>query len=96
MNKRSLTALIALNVVLVAALAVVNLAPQPASAQSFVRAQYMMVAGDAVGRPEQVIYIIEVTTGRVAAIIFNGSNNTFDILDGRNLTSDLQGAGGRR
>ena len=96
MNKQSLGALIALNVVLLAALIVVNLAPQRATAQGFGRAQYIMVAGDVVGRSEQVVYVIEVNSGRVAALLFNGSNNTREILDGRNISNDLNNPGGQR
>ncbi|MCC7193627.1 MAG: hypothetical protein IT444_12700 [Phycisphaeraceae bacterium] len=90
MNKRSLGALIALNIVLVVALALVSFLPQPAAAQAFGRAQYIMVAGSAVGRElESVIYIIELNTGRVAAIIFRGSDNTFEPIAGRNIMEDL-------
>jgi hypothetical protein len=92
MNKRSLGALVALNVVLVVALALVTLLPQPAAAQAFGRSQYIMVAGNVVGRDqESMIYIIDVSTGRVAAIIFRGADNTFEPIAGRNILDDLGG-----
>lgn len=95
MNKRSLGALIALNFVLVVALSLVSFLPQPAAAQAFGRSQYIMVAGNAVGRElESVIYIIELNTGRVAAIIFRGGDNTFEPIAGRNIMEDM-GAGRR-
>lgn len=95
MNKQSLGALLALNGVLLAALAVIGLTPQPAPAQQFVRSQYIMVAGDVVGRAEQAIYVIELNTGRVAALIFNGSNKTLEPVDGRSILNDLNAVGRR-
>ncbi len=79
MNKQSLGALIALNVVLVVALALVGLSPQPAAAQAFVRPQYAMISGAVPGRVEAAIYIVELNSARVAAVIFRSSDNTFEV-----------------
>jgi hypothetical protein len=93
MNKRSLGALVALNIALLVALAVVALVPQPAAAQAgFVRSQYITVAGDASGRQEQAIYVIEINTGKIAALIYNSGNKSLDAIDGRSILDDLAAA----
>lgn len=80
MNRQTLGALVALNLVLVLALAVVGMTPQPAAAQNFVRPQYMMISGDVPGRVEATIYVVELSTSRVAAIIFRSADNRFEVL----------------
>ncbi|MCX5658286.1 MAG: hypothetical protein NTW19_01020 [Planctomycetota bacterium] len=80
MNRQTLGALVALNLVLVLALAIVGFTPQPAAAQNFVRPQYMMIAGEVPGRVEATIYVIELASSRVAAIIFRSSDNRFEVL----------------
>lgn len=80
MQKSSLGALIALNIALLAALIVVGFAPETAKAQGMVRAQYLMVAGDVAGRQqEQIVYIVELGSARMIAIIFNSGNNTIEV-----------------
>jgi hypothetical protein len=92
MNRRSLGALIALNLALSAALALITLAsPSPAEAQlGGPRPQYTMIAGAATGRDNQaMIYIIETTTGRVLATFFNSANNRFEVMASRDVSGDL-------
>ena len=48
-----------------------------------------MIAGNVTGRDAQAaVYIIELRPGRVAAIMFNGSNNNLEIVAGRNVSDD--------
>lgn len=98
MDRRSLGALITLNLVLTSALAVVSLSPQPASAQFSGSREYLMIAGEAVGRTSQnVVYIADTSSQKLAAIIFNSSNNKFELVARRDLQSDSRaGGGGRR
>ena len=94
MNRRSLGALIALNLALTAALALVTLStPAPAQAQlGAMRAQYTMIAGAASGRDnQQMIYIIEINTGRVMAAFFNTANNQVEVMATRDLGGDVGG-----
>lgn len=95
MNKRSLGALVALNLVLVIALAVISLTPLPAKAQLGGGGDYLMIAAQSSTRKAQkVVYILDARQGRIAAVIFNSSNNTFQSLAGVNLLEDFQRAGG--
>ncbi len=97
MNKRSLAGLILINAVLLASLAVTGLGPAPAQAQFVSGGQYLMIAGDVVGRDAQAaVYVIELQTGRVAAIMFNGSNKTLEIIAGRNVSEDATRPTGAR
>ena len=77
MNKRSLGALIALNVALVVALVATILSPQPAQAQGLGGANFIMVSGEAslVNGGQEVVYVIETNSGRILPIIYNGSTN---------------------
>lgn len=91
MTHRSLAALIVLNVVLLAALSVTVLNPTPAEAQFGGRANFTMIAGQATGRDSQsVIYITDLSSGKIAPIFYNASNNKIQIFGGRNISDDLR------
>ncbi len=98
MNRKALGALITLNVVLLLALGLSGFAPS-ASAQAFGGPQYRMIAGKTAGRTGQsIIYITDLASTKMVAVIFNSSNNTLTPLDGRVLKEDMLlagGAGGR-
>jgi hypothetical protein len=85
MNRKTLRALAVLNIVLLIGLAVVGLTPTPAQAQ-LARAEYLMVSGEVVGRNQQaIVYIVDLASNRIAAVIFNSSNNKFQVVAGVNL-----------
>lgn len=85
MNKKTLRALAVLNVVLLTALAIVGLTPQPAQGQ-LARAEYLMVSGEVQGRTQQaMIYVVDLASNKIAAIIFNTSNNKLQVVAGVNL-----------
>ncbi len=91
MTKRSLPALIAMNVVLLLALVLISLAPAPAIGQGFASARYVMVAGPTTGRTKQdVIYIIEMNTTRVVAAFYNASDNTWQVIDGTSMLGAIR------
>ena len=96
MNKRSLGALVALNLVLLVALAVVTISPQPAEAQVGLRqSEYIMVSGVVRGRAQQaVVYIIDLSTGQMAAIFHDANTGKSQFIAGRNMSMDAK-AGGR-
>ena len=80
MNRKSLRALVVLNVVLLVALVVVGLTPQPAQGQ-FARAEYIMVSGRVTGRAQQAaVYLINLQTAQIAAIMFNSANNQLEAI----------------
>lgn len=90
MNRRSLAALVALNIALLIALLVVHLSPSQALAQGGGRRDYIMLSGAVVGREAQeVIYIIELRSSKMAAVIYNSATNTFEVAGARVLSEDL-------
>ena len=91
MNQRSLSALIVLNIVLLAALAVTFTSPR-AEAQGLGSSagRYLAIAGNVQARNQQAaIYLVERNTGALAVIMFNTSNNKLEVLGGRNVGQDL-------
>ncbi len=94
MNKRSLAGLILINAVLLAALVVTGFAPEPAQAQfGGSGGQYLMIAGDATGRDAQAaVYIADLRSGKVVAVMFNGSNDKLELIAGRDVSQDSQRA----
>ena len=98
MNKRSLGALIALNVALVVALVATLLSPQPAHAQALGGGNFIMVAGEAslVNGGQEVVYVIDVTSGKILACVYNGSTNQWQSYPVRSLPQDISKFGGAR
>lgn len=102
MNRKSLPALVALNVVLLIALVLVTLMPAPAAAQlGGTRAAYVMIAGAAKAETQRnVVYLIELNSSRMIALTFNSANDRLEVIAARTLTddvnADLGGRGGRR
>ena len=87
MNRRTLRALLALNVVLLVALVLVGLTPAPAQGQ-FSRPEYVMVSGRVVGRNQQAaVYILDLANARIAAVMYNSSNDRFEEIDTVSLRS---------
>ncbi len=97
MNRRSLGALIALNLVLVIALAMVSLTAQPAAAQFGGGSDYIMISGQVTGRQSQnVVYVVETNSARMIALFFNSANNQLSVIAGRDLGRDSRATGGGR
>ena len=97
MNKRSISALVALNVVLFAALVVVSLTPQPAQAQFVPRGEFAMIAGSVTGRANQkAIYLVDVKSARMIALMFRSSDNKFELIGSRDIAQDAGLVGERR
>jgi hypothetical protein len=98
MNKRSLGALIALNIALLAALAVVSLSNR-AQAQGGIRTEpgeYQMIAGHITGRNNNdLIYLFEVRSSKMVTFFYNSAANTVDIVDAHVINEDLTSLGSR-
>ncbi len=92
MNRKSLGALVALNVVLLMALIVVSLTPSRSYAQlGGAAGQYVMIAGQAVGQNNMnAIYITELSSARMVVVMFNGGNEKLDVIAGRELKADVK------
>lgn len=97
MNQRSLSVLVILNAVLVAAIAMTFGAATPqAQAQGIGGGSYLMLAGNTQQRQQQaVVYVMQVNTGRVAAFLVNSANGDVDIVGAREVAADINGDGGR-
>jgi len=97
MTRRSLSMLVVLNAVLLAALSVTSLTP-PAQAQLGGGNNFTMISGTATGRTSQdAVYVIDLNSSRMVALMFNSANGQIDILDGRVVSEDANAtAGGGR
>jgi len=90
MNRRSLAVLIVLNVALLLALVLVPGGQNEANAQLRRTNAYMMVAGDIVGRQEQVVYITELNTSRTIGVIYNSARKQFALMGAWDIAKDVE------
>lgn len=93
MEKRTLAALVVLNLVLASAFGILHLSSQPAHAQLGMRApnNYKMVAGDSHQRAnQQVVYIVEEDSGHAIALFYNSQNNVWETFDGARIREDIR------
>ena len=96
MNRRSLSVLIVLNVVLLAAIAL-TLGPVPKAEAQLGGGSYLMIAGNSSQAPQQVIYVMDTRTGRVAGFLLDSATKKVRQVGVREIAKDLKaGAGGGR
>ncbi len=97
MNKGILGILLAVNAVLLVALAVTNLAvTEPAMAQFGMRGDYVMIAGDAAARSDQqAVFILDLKTQKMLALMFDTRNNKLQTIAGRVVGNDMKPRRGR-
>jgi len=87
MTHRSLAVLIVLNL----ALGGVVLTPKPAQAQFGASAKYTMISGAVTGRSGQdAVYIVDLTSSRVAPVFYNASSKKIEYFTGRVIIDDLK------
>ena len=97
MTHRSLVVLIMLNVALLGGLSLTVMNPTPAEAQFGGGRQFTMISGQATGRDNQsVVYIVDLSSSKVAPIFYNGSNKKFQFFRGRTISEDFQDVGRSR
>ncbi|MBI1372684.1 MAG: hypothetical protein GC159_07965 [Phycisphaera sp.] len=89
MNKRSLRALIVLNVVLLVMLGIFSFAPQPAEAQLGGASNYMMIAGQSQGTTVGTVYIIDAARGGMIAVQYNIGKKRLESVGWRVMTQDF-------
>jgi hypothetical protein len=91
MNRNSLGALVALNVVLLMALIIVSLTPSRTQAQlGGAGGNYVMLAGEVTGQKNMnAIYITELTSAKMIVVMFNGGNEKFEAIAARELKQDV-------
>jgi hypothetical protein len=91
MNPRNLAGMIVLNVALLVVLAVLCLTPQPAAAQLGAgRGDYIMIAGQVGGRTTGAVYIIDITSGRMLAVMYMDRQGLVTVAR-RDINEDVQG-----
>lgn len=97
MNRNSLGALVALNVVLLMALIIVSLTPATTHAQlGGAGGQYVMLAGEVTGQKNMnAIYITELSSAKMIVVMFNGGNEKLDVIAGRDLKQDVMAKPGK-
>lgn len=96
MTQRSLAVLIVLNAVLLAAIALTFGPVQKAEAVQLGGGSYLMLAGNTTGGSQQVVYIMDTQTGRLAALTVNSGNKRVELVGGRKVGDDLKASGDRR
>jgi len=96
MNRKTLHALVALNLVLAVGLALAVLTPRDAKAQFGPDSQYLMISGDVQQRRQQAaVYILELNTGNMVSVLFNGSSDELEFIATRNIANDAFAGRGR-
>ena len=93
MTQRSLSVLIVLNAVLLAAIALTFGPVEKANAQ-LGGGSYLMIAGNTANASQQVIYVMDTRNGRVAGFTVNSANKQVKIIGGREIADDLDAGGG--
>lgn len=79
MNKRSLGALVALNAALMLGLVLTSMAPQAQAQKLGARSEFLMVSGQSSTRTSQAaVYIVDITSGKIAAAYVNTSNDKIE------------------
>jgi hypothetical protein len=82
-----LRALLALNALLLALLAVVTFGPA-ASAQQRARGSYTMAAGRVLGLQPSAVYVVDTVNQELMAIAYNPNTKLIDGIGYRNLAAD--------
>ncbi|QQE12949.1 hypothetical protein JD969_05675 [Planctomycetota bacterium] len=95
MNRRSLAALVVLNLVLVAALVLSSFTTEQTFAQEFGAngGNYTMLSGKISGRSKNDgIYIIQLNTGKAIAAYYDGSSKKFKTIRGVDIAQKISEA----
>lgn len=97
-DRRRLTALLALNALLLVALGVVSFAPSADAQQRRPRGAYAMVSAKTQGFTEDAVYIVDANNQELVAIRYDRSNQGLRFIGFRDLRQDARqgGQGGGR
>jgi len=97
-RSRRHSGLIAINLALVAILAVLTVLPEGAEAQNTRRARgdYTMVAGEVQGMSEAAIYIVDSNNSEMVALRWDQSRKSLAPIGFRDLAADARAARGGR
>lgn len=90
-SRSAVRGLVVLNVLLLAALAVVTLSPS-AGAQARPRGSYLMAAGDAQGTDAGIVFIVDTVSQELVAITWDDNQKQINGVGYRNLVNDAGSA----
>jgi len=96
MNRSSLGALLALNVVLVVVLALLTFAPAPAGAQGLggiKGSDYVMVGGKVQGKTANVVYITDLNNAKMIAVYYDINRKSLTTIALRDIARDFAAPG---
>lgn len=91
MTQRSLSVLIVLNAVLLAAIALTFGPVQRADAMQLGGGSYLMIAGNSANVQPQIVYVMDTRNGRVAGFTVNSANGKIEVVGAREIGDDLRG-----
>jgi len=97
MKTKILSGLVALNVVLAVCLAGRFLRPARAEAQARGArpSDYIMVPGEIIGGPSEVVYVVDTTNGVLGAMTYDDTQHRLDVMQPINLNTIFQRGAGR-
>lgn len=94
--RRKLQGLIAVNAVLLGALAVMSLSPNTfAQRTNRARGAYVMVSGKIVGGNAHAVYILDASNQDMIAARWNETTQSLDVIGYRDIQADAQNQPGR-
>ena len=97
MNQRSLAALVTLNVILLAGLALTVFMPRQAQAQFGGGNSYLMVSGEITGREQQAgVYIIDRNSAQAIVMLFRSQDKKVEYIGFRDIRQDMQATSQQR
>lgn len=91
MNRKSFSALVVLNTVLLAALFVIGLSPAPVTAQGLGGGpEFLMIAGKSPIRESlSTIYLMELRSAQMLALQYDSRNDSVEVVGARNVGQDI-------
>jgi hypothetical protein len=96
MNGKSLGGLVVLNVALLFVLGLLSFSPQQAEAQLGGRGgDYIMVAGTTPGKTASTLYVTELNSGTMLAVVYDASARALVPVGARKVSADFEGGAGR-
>ncbi len=95
-SMRSVSALVVLNLALLLFLALLSFSADPAHGQLGLRNEYVLIAGNITGKPDQAaVYILELKSQRMVAIAYDSRSRKILPLGSRVISEDVRVGGGR-
>ncbi len=92
MNRKKLTGWVVLNIVLLFILGLLCLTPQPAQAQAIgIRGgSYVMIAGAVSGIQGSTLYVTDLNSAKVIAVIYDVNRNGLATIGARDMMQDFR------